>query len=87
MAGSLADTHLLCLLGDLDMTMWSDIWFTVSLKETTGSEILISAPPMKSSCRSFKQISKCSSPAPADKHGSLCMMNHAMRAKVATDCR
>ncbi len=56
---------LLCLFGDLDMTMWSDIVLTVSLKDTTGSEILISAPPMKSSCKSFRQISRCSSPAPA----------------------
>ena len=55
----------LCLFGDLDMTMWSEVPKTVSLKETTGSEMRISAPPMKSSCKSFKQISKCNSPAPA----------------------
>mmetsp|Transcript_10011 Transcript_10011/g.37140 ORF Transcript_10011/g.37140 Transcript_10011/m.37140 type:complete len:227 (-) Transcript_10011:1489-2169(-) len=55
----------LCLFGDLDMHMWSDISLTDSRKETTGSEMRISAPPMKSSCRSFKQISRCSSPAPA----------------------
>ena len=59
---------LLCLFGDLDMTMWSDIVLTVSLKDTTGSEILISAPPMKSSCKSFRQISRCSSPAPASRN-------------------
>ena len=41
---------LLCLLGDLDIQMWSDIACTVSLKDTTGSEMRISAPPMKSSC-------------------------------------
>ena len=60
-----ASADLLCLFGDLDMTMWSDMVLTVSLKDTTGSEILISAPPMKSSCKSFRQISRCSSPAPA----------------------
>ncbi|KAJ4716478.1 UDP-glycosyltransferase TURAN [Melia azedarach] len=38
---------------------------TVSRKETTRSDLTISAPPMKSSCKSFKQISKWSSPAPA----------------------
>lgn len=56
---------LLCLLGDFDMQVWSDSFVTVSLKETTGSETRISAPPIKSSWRSFRQISKWSSPAPA----------------------
>mmetsp|Transcript_867 Transcript_867/g.2318 ORF Transcript_867/g.2318 Transcript_867/m.2318 type:complete len:329 (+) Transcript_867:634-1620(+) len=55
----------LCLLGDLDMTVWSEGAVTVSRKATTGSDTRISAPPMKSSCRSFRQISRCSSPAPA----------------------
>mmetsp|Transcript_12847 Transcript_12847/g.22665 ORF Transcript_12847/g.22665 Transcript_12847/m.22665 type:complete len:321 (+) Transcript_12847:1045-2007(+) len=55
----------LCLLGDLDMTVWSDCSITVSRNATTGSDTLISAPPMKSFCRSCRQISKCSSPAPA----------------------
>ena len=75
--GSISVVYLLCLLGDLDMTMWSDIWLTVSLKDTTGSEILISAPPMKSSCRSFKQISRCNSPAPAamQKDPQTCNLN------------
>mmetsp|Transcript_4725 Transcript_4725/g.10635 ORF Transcript_4725/g.10635 Transcript_4725/m.10635 type:complete len:207 (+) Transcript_4725:95-715(+) len=55
----------LCLLGDLDMTSWSDSAVTVSRKDTTGSEMTMGAPFMKSSWRSFKQISRWSSPAPA----------------------
>mmetsp|Transcript_5770 Transcript_5770/g.15487 ORF Transcript_5770/g.15487 Transcript_5770/m.15487 type:complete len:226 (+) Transcript_5770:728-1405(+) len=55
----------LCLLGDLDMTMRLEVADTVSRKETTGSEMRISAPPMKSSWRSLRQISRWSSPAPA----------------------
>ena len=31
------------MLGDLDMTMWSEVPLTVSRKETTGSEMRISA--------------------------------------------
>mmetsp|Transcript_8811 Transcript_8811/g.37259 ORF Transcript_8811/g.37259 Transcript_8811/m.37259 type:complete len:234 (-) Transcript_8811:1336-2037(-) len=54
----------LCLFGDLDMRV-SDEPLTDSRNETTGSEMRISAPPMKSSCRSLRQISRCSSPAPA----------------------
>ncbi|KAI4323179.1 hypothetical protein L6164_022806 [Bauhinia variegata] len=42
---------------------WLDFSRTVSQKETMGGLVLISAPFMKSSCKSFKQISKCSSPA------------------------
>mmetsp|Transcript_17134 Transcript_17134/g.24261 ORF Transcript_17134/g.24261 Transcript_17134/m.24261 type:complete len:252 (-) Transcript_17134:229-984(-) len=55
----------LCLLADLDRHMRSDSCCTVSQYDTTGWEISMGAPPMKSSWRSFKQISKCSSPAPA----------------------
>mmetsp|Transcript_11690 Transcript_11690/g.26214 ORF Transcript_11690/g.26214 Transcript_11690/m.26214 type:complete len:224 (-) Transcript_11690:926-1597(-) len=55
----------LCLFGDLDITVWSLLFCTVSRNATTGSDTRISAPPMKSSCRSFRQISRCSSPAPA----------------------
>eukprot|EP00955_Chlamydomonas_euryale_P078829 363205-Chlamydomonas_euryale.AAC.20 len=47
------------------MTVWSEVAVTVSRNDTTGSDTLICAPPMKSSCRSFRQISRCSSPAPA----------------------
>mmetsp|Transcript_1738 Transcript_1738/g.6049 ORF Transcript_1738/g.6049 Transcript_1738/m.6049 type:complete len:330 (+) Transcript_1738:455-1444(+) len=55
----------LCLFGDLAMTMWSDRSVTVSRNDTTGSDTRISAPFMKSSCRSLRQISRWSSPAPA----------------------
>ncbi|KAI4333334.1 hypothetical protein L6164_018162 [Bauhinia variegata] len=48
----------LCLLGDLLITVRQDLSRTVSRKETTGSDFMISAPPMKSSCKSFKQISR-----------------------------
>mmetsp|Transcript_1330 Transcript_1330/g.5284 ORF Transcript_1330/g.5284 Transcript_1330/m.5284 type:complete len:206 (+) Transcript_1330:1035-1652(+) len=55
----------LCLFGDLDMTSREDSSVTVSRKDTTGSEMTIGAPFMKSSCRSLRQISRWSSPAPA----------------------
>mmetsp|Transcript_9199 Transcript_9199/g.28608 ORF Transcript_9199/g.28608 Transcript_9199/m.28608 type:complete len:330 (-) Transcript_9199:1296-2285(-) len=55
----------LCLLGDLDMTVFELRSVTVSRNDTTGSDTRIGAPPMKSSCRSLRQISRCSSPAPA----------------------
>ncbi|KAJ0477437.1 hypothetical protein HanHA300_Chr13g0488521 [Helianthus annuus] len=48
----------LCLFGDLLITVRDDFSNTVSRKDTTGSETTISAPPMKSSCKSFKQISR-----------------------------
>merc|ERR1719379_1874729 len=55
----------LCLLGDLAMTVRDDSSVTVSRYDTTGSEITIGALFMKSSCRSLRQISMCSSPQPA----------------------
>mmetsp|Transcript_4230 Transcript_4230/g.12796 ORF Transcript_4230/g.12796 Transcript_4230/m.12796 type:complete len:236 (-) Transcript_4230:1387-2094(-) len=67
---------LLCLFGDLDMTTLSEALDTVSLKDTTGSETLIGAPPMKSSWRSLRQISKCSSPAPAMICSPVSSMEH-----------
>merc|ERR1719395_166005 len=55
----------LCLLGDLAMTVRDDSSVHVSRYETTGSEMTMGAPFMKSSCRSLRQISMCSSPQPA----------------------
>mmetsp|Transcript_4935 Transcript_4935/g.15937 ORF Transcript_4935/g.15937 Transcript_4935/m.15937 type:complete len:272 (-) Transcript_4935:1259-2074(-) len=55
----------LCLLGDLERHICEDSEMTVSEKDTTGSEMRSGAPPIKSSCRSLRQISRCSSPAPA----------------------
>mmetsp|Transcript_18273 Transcript_18273/g.35907 ORF Transcript_18273/g.35907 Transcript_18273/m.35907 type:complete len:220 (-) Transcript_18273:128-787(-) len=55
----------LCLFTDLDKQTMEDSSVTVSRYETTGSEILMGAPPMKSSARSLRQISRCNSPAPA----------------------
>mmetsp|Transcript_10188 Transcript_10188/g.16303 ORF Transcript_10188/g.16303 Transcript_10188/m.16303 type:complete len:227 (+) Transcript_10188:701-1381(+) len=66
----------LCLLGDLDITMWSEVSNTVSRKDTTGSEMRISAPPMKSSWRSFRQISRWSSPAPATMCSPVSSIEH-----------
>jgi len=56
--------NLLCLFGDFDKTSIDEASDTVSLNDTTGSEI-INSIPVKSSLKSFKQISKCNSPAPA----------------------
>lgn len=54
----------LCLLGDFDRHIWLDSSLTVSRYETTGSDFLIGIQAWSSS-RSFKQISRWSSPAPA----------------------
>mmetsp|Transcript_11112 Transcript_11112/g.28093 ORF Transcript_11112/g.28093 Transcript_11112/m.28093 type:complete len:303 (-) Transcript_11112:1569-2477(-) len=67
---------LLCLLGDLDMTVRSDLPATVSRKETTGLPTLMGAPPMKSSWRSLRQISRWSSPAPAMMCSPVSSMEH-----------
>merc|ERR1719451_79830 len=67
---------LLCLLGDLDITVRSERSETVSRKDTTGSEILMGAPPMKSSWRSLRQISRWSSPAPAMMCSPVSSMEH-----------
>ena len=53
------------MLGDLESTVRDDSALTVSRYETTGSEIVMGAPFMKSSVRSLRQISMCSSPQPA----------------------
>mmetsp|Transcript_12584 Transcript_12584/g.27326 ORF Transcript_12584/g.27326 Transcript_12584/m.27326 type:complete len:208 (+) Transcript_12584:850-1473(+) len=55
----------LCLLGDLDRQTCDDSSDTVSRYDTTGSDTMMGAPPMKSSWRSLRQISRWSSPAPA----------------------
>ena len=54
----------LCLLGDFERHTLSDSSLTVSRYETTGSETF-SGMQAWSSSRSFRQISRCSSPAPA----------------------
>src|SRR3954452_23730374 len=54
----------LCLLGDLERAVMLDVPATVSRYCTTGSEKRRGTPAWSSS-RSFKQISKCNSPAPA----------------------
>merc|ERR1711935_68317 len=54
----------LCLLGDLDRHMTDDSSVTVSRYDTTGSDLTMGTQAWSSS-RSFKQISKCNSPAPA----------------------
>merc|ERR1711962_100892 len=54
----------LCLLGDFERQSSVDSSPTVSLYDTTGS-VFFKGIPAWSSSRSFKQISKCSSPAPA----------------------
>mmetsp|Transcript_13967 Transcript_13967/g.58324 ORF Transcript_13967/g.58324 Transcript_13967/m.58324 type:complete len:312 (-) Transcript_13967:1326-2261(-) len=63
--GAASKYRRLCLLGDFDMTVWLERSVTVSRNDTTGSDTRICAPPMKSSCRSLRQISRWSSPAPA----------------------
>ena len=55
----------LCLLGDLASAVCEEFSVTVSRYDTTGSETMMGAPFMKSFCRSERQISRCSSPAPA----------------------
>ena len=54
----------LCLFGDFERHTLSDSSLTVSRYETTGSEIF-SGTQAWSSSRSLRQISRCSSPAPA----------------------
>merc|ERR1719424_299770 len=64
-SGHALQKRRLCLLGDLESTVRDDSALTVSRYETTGSEMVMGAPFMKSSCRSLRQISMCSSPQPA----------------------
>mmetsp|Transcript_6432 Transcript_6432/g.11499 ORF Transcript_6432/g.11499 Transcript_6432/m.11499 type:complete len:296 (+) Transcript_6432:584-1471(+) len=55
----------LCLLALLERHMRSLSSTCVSQQGTTGSEMMMGAPPIKSSVRSLRQISRWSSPAPA----------------------
>ncbi len=59
----ITETYLLCLLGDLDKHILSEISLTVSLYDTTGSLFLRGIQAWSSS-RSLRQISRWSSPAP-----------------------
>ena len=62
--GSAVTNKRLCLLGDLLRAGFSPAEVTVSRKDTTGSFLIMGIQAWSSS-RSFKQISKCNSPAPA----------------------
>mmetsp|Transcript_27288 Transcript_27288/g.37599 ORF Transcript_27288/g.37599 Transcript_27288/m.37599 type:complete len:245 (-) Transcript_27288:1545-2279(-) len=64
LSGMALQNRRLCLLADLLSTS-GDSAVTVSQYVTTGSEMVMGAPFMKSSCRSCRQISRCSSPQPA----------------------
>lgn len=44
--------------------MWSERDVTVSRNDTIGGETIIFTPDIKSSYKSFKQISRCNCPAP-----------------------
>lgn len=65
----------LCLLGDLDRHIWLDSSVTVSRYDTTGSDFLIGMQAWSSS-KSFKQISRWSSPAPATMCSPLSSVIH-----------
>ena len=70
----------LCLLGDFDRHIWLDSALTVSRYDTTGSDTLMGMQAWSSS-RSFRQISKWSSPAPAMMCSPDSSMEHCAQAR------
>ena len=74
--------HRLCLLGDLERHVCEETSLTVSRYDTTGSDFLRGIQAWSSS-RSFRQISKWSSPAPGLKQISIIQyVTHASRCYV-----
>ena len=77
----------LCLLADLERTS-GESCVTVSQYVTTGGVIVRGAPFMKSSWRSFKQISRCNSPHPAIICSPASVVSHFMfRKRLKIDVR
>merc|ERR1719424_489468 len=78
-SGHALQKRRLCLLGDLESTVRDDSALTVSRYDTTGSEMTMGAPFMKSSWRSLRQISMWSSPQPAMMCSPDSSMEHCTR--------